>query len=172
MRIDLGGIGVGFAIDEAMRELSARGIQSALLDGSGDIAVSGPPPGESGWKIALAEPGRPDGPPWRTLLLAHRAITTSGDAFQFIELNGVRYSHIVDPSTGLGMTDQRTVVVVAPDCTAADSLATALSVMPPEAGLRLAAETAGVEVRIVRRSQSGGTEEFCSAGFAAIPTAD
>lgn len=134
MQLDLGGIAVGFAVDEALLVLKEHGIESALIDGSGDIGVSGPPPGEPGWRISVA-PLDADGSPSRHLLLSHAAVTTSGDAFQFVEIDRVRYSHIVDPSTGLGLTTRSSVTVIAPTCVMADSHATTVCVMGPERGL-------------------------------------
>lgn len=134
MQLDLGGIAVGFAIDEALQVLKEHGIESALIDGSGDIGVSGPPPGEPGWRISVA-PLDADGTPSRHLVLHHAAVTTSGDAFQFVEIEGVRYSHIVDPATGLGLTTRSSVTIIAPTCLMADSHATAVCVMGSERGL-------------------------------------
>lgn len=134
MQLDLGGIAVGFAIDEALLTLREHGIDRAMIDGSGDIGVSGPPPGEPGWRISVA-PLDADGPASRALLLHHAAVTTSGDAFQFVEIDGVRYSHIVDPATGLGLRTRSSVTVIAPTCLMADSHATAVCVLGPERGL-------------------------------------
>jgi thiamine biosynthesis lipoprotein len=151
MQLDLGGIAMGYAVDEGMAILKQHGITSAMIDASGDIGVSNPPPGKRGWRLGLV-PLEMNGPPTKFLLLANAAVTTSGDAFQFVELAGKRYSHIVDPKTGLGMTDHSAVTVVAPDCMTADSLATAISALGPQAGLKLADKCADVAVYIVRGS--------------------
>lgn len=143
MRLDLGGIGMGHAVDAAMEVLARHGIRSAMIDASGDIAVSSPPPGKRGWRIAIGpvRGGRPreadgqdgmgDG---EVVELVDASITTSGDAFQAVEIDGVRYSHIVDPRTGVGVSGPSAVTVIAADCTTADAAATAASVMGPEAG--------------------------------------
>jgi thiamine biosynthesis lipoprotein len=89
MRLDLGGIGMGYAVDAGMKILSARGIASAMIDASGDVAVSGPPPGQPGWRIGIV-PLDADAPPSRYLWLKHAALATSGDAFQFVEIAGKR----------------------------------------------------------------------------------
>jgi thiamine biosynthesis lipoprotein len=140
MRLDAGGIGRGDAIDRGMEVLAAHGINAAMIDCSGDVAVSGPPPGMAGWRIAV----RPFGTGRRAasddpemLSLVHAAVTTSGDAYQFVEIDGERYGHIVDPHTGLGVRDGPAVTVVAPRATTADALATALCVLPPEDGLAI-----------------------------------
>lgn len=167
MRLDLGGIGAGYAVDEALAVLRKHGVDRALVDASGDVGVSGPPPGERGWRIGVA-PLTPDGPPSKYLLLADAAVTTSGDAFQHVELGGHRYSHIVDPRTGLGLTDRSTVVVVAPDCITADSLATAVSVLGPAEGLKLIESTPDAAAWILR-DEDGTTEFFESKRFRKLP---
>jgi FAD:protein FMN transferase len=131
-RLDPGGIGMGYAADRALEVLAARGIESAMIDASGDVLVSAAPPGSDGWRIAVA-PLRPGGT-GETLVLSHAAVTTSGDAYQAVEIDGVRYSHIVDPRSGLGVTGPTTVTVVTPDATTADALATAASVLGHAAG--------------------------------------
>ena len=137
MRLDLGGIAVGYACDEAIKVLQQHGITRAMIDGSGDIVLSNPPPGECGWRIGIASLREPDAEPTLFARLANCSISTSGDAFQFVELGGQRYSHIVDPQTGLGLTDRCSVTVIAPDGITADALATAVSVLGPERGLKL-----------------------------------
>jgi thiamine biosynthesis lipoprotein len=151
MRLDLGGIGMGYAVDQALDLLRQRGIARAMIDASGDIGAGDPPPGKSGWTIGVA-PLEPDAAPGITLSLANAAVTTSGDAFQHVVIDGRRYSHIVDPRTGLGLTDQAAVTVIAPDCTTADSLATAVSVLGPDAGLQFVEKTPGAAALIVRAS--------------------
>src|SRR5262245_8110039 len=120
MRLDAGGIGMGYAVDEAMKILKREGISSAMIDASGDIAVSESPPGERGWRIAI-EPPSGSGAASRCVLLSNHAIATSGDAFQGVEIGGKRYSHVVDPRTGLGIAGRCAVTVIAHDCVTADS---------------------------------------------------
>ena len=137
MKLDLGGIAVGDAADEAIKILKQHGITRAMIDGSGDIVVSDPPPGATGWRIGIASLREPDAAPTLFATLANCSISTSGDAYQFVELGGRRYSHIVDPKTGLGLTERCSVTVIAPDGITADALATAVSVLGPERGLKL-----------------------------------
>jgi thiamine biosynthesis lipoprotein len=154
MRLDLGGIGMGYAVDRAVEVLGRRGIAAGMVDASGDVAVWGAPPGTAGWKIAVA-PLRAAGDDVAAgdsadqLVLAHGAVTTSGDAFQAVEIDGLRYSHIIDPRTGLGVVGPTAVTVVAPDCTTADALATAASVLGPERSAAVIAGTAGCAARFV-----------------------
>ena len=146
LELDFGGIGQGIGADAALAVLRERGITCALIDLSGDIAVSDPPPGRTGWNIDLDDP-------WHTQLeLANAAVTTSGDRFQHMDLAAgggttTRRSHIVDPSTGEPMTTRVEVVVVARTGVEADALATALSVMGPERGLALLAKLPSTSAR-------------------------
>jgi thiamine biosynthesis lipoprotein len=150
MRLDLGGIAMGYAVDEAMAVLKKHGITRALIDGSGDILVSDAPPGAKGWKIGIAPLDAKDGPPSKYVWLVNASISTSGDAWQYVELDGKRYSHIVDPHTGLGLTVSSSVTIIAPDCLTADSVATAVSVLGPEKGLKLVEDTPGLAAYIAR----------------------
>ncbi|HEV7226441.1 MAG TPA: FAD:protein FMN transferase, partial [Pirellulales bacterium] len=150
MRLDLGGIAAGYAADEALKTLKERGVERALIDISGDLLAGEAPPGRSGWTIGIAPATRADGPPTRHMSLRHAALTTSGDAFQHVVIDGKRYSHIVDPRTGIGLTDQSSVTVIAADCITADSLATAVSVMGPKQGLKLIEETPGAAALVMR----------------------
>jgi thiamine biosynthesis lipoprotein len=150
MRLDLGGIAAGYAADETLKILKEQGVEQALIDISGDLLAGEAPPGRAGWQIGIAPVDRPDGPPTRRLSLRRAALTTSGDAFQHVVIEGKRYSHIVDPRTGIGLTDQSSVTVIAPDCITADSLATAVSVMGPKAGLKLIEEIPGAAALIMR----------------------
>jgi thiamine biosynthesis lipoprotein len=148
MRLDFGGLAKGFAADEALKVLRERGLDRALVNASGDIAAGQPPPGKSGWKIGVA-PLEPGGAPSRFLVLFDAAIATSGDAFQFVEIDGTRYSHIVDPRTGEGLRSRSSVSVIARDGTTADGLASAVSVLGPEKGMRLIEETRDTAAFIV-----------------------
>jgi len=150
MRLDLGGIGKGYAVDEALRVLRQKGIASALVEGGGDVAVSDPPPGKKGWRFNLSSLDVTNAPPARFLLLRHAAISTSGDLYQRLEIDGKRYSHIVDPRTGIGLTDHSLVSVIARDSITADSLTKVASVLGPEKGLRFIESTRGAAARILR----------------------
>ena len=165
MALDVGGIAKGYASDAALEVLRAEGFDRALVAGAGDIAASGPPPGSVGWVVGIA-PLDPDRAPGRILLLRDRAVSTSGDAERFVEIDGVRYSHIVDPRTGLGLTGRSSVTVTAPDASTSDSLATAVSVLGPAEGLALVARTSGAEALIVA-ANDGGPDllEWLSDGF-------
>lgn len=124
-RLDLGGIAQGYAADECLALLKAAGISSALADAGGDIAIGDAPPWAKGWNIERITSDSTK----ETLVLGNCGITTSGATYRYFEAaNGVRYSHIVDPRTGWGITQPRLVTVLAPNAITADAWATALSV--------------------------------------------
>jgi thiamine biosynthesis lipoprotein len=135
MRLDLGGIGKGYAADAVLKVLKGQGIASALVAASGDITVSDAPPGKPGWVVEIAPLEKAEAP--RRLLLANASVSTSGDLFQFVEIAGVRYSHVLDPKTGLGLTGRRSATVIAREGWLADSLTKAASVMPPEVAVKV-----------------------------------
>jgi FAD:protein FMN transferase len=137
MLLDLGGIAKGYAADEAIAVLKAQGIQRALVAGAGDIAASASPPGKHGWVIEIAPLDSQDKTAARFFLLHDGAVSTSGDSEQHLDVARVRYSHIINPKTGYGLTGRSSVTVVAAKGITADSLATAVSVLGPERGLEL-----------------------------------
>lgn len=174
MRLDLGGIGQGFAVDEAMKELTRCGIERALINASGDLAALGPPPGQPGWLVGIA-PLEPAAPPSVFGYLVQQALSTSGDAFQYVEIDGKRYSHIVDPRTGLGLTHRSSVSILATNCTDADALATAASVLGADEGLKLVERCPQVEALFVIADSEDTTNDKAttrqSSGFAKWATA-
>lgn len=152
MMLDLGGIGKGYAADAAMAVLAKHGIDRALVAVAGEIRLGAPPPGKNGWRVGIA--GLADNePPTQYLSLAQKAISTSGDTRQYVEIGGRRYSHIVDPKTGVGLTDHSIVTVIAPDTMTADALASAVSVLGPKAGLELIDATPGTAALVARQPE-------------------
>jgi thiamine biosynthesis lipoprotein len=129
MQLDLGGIAQGYVAQKVIDFLLTQGISKALVNASGDIVMSGAPVNKDGWVVGVNVPEKTDELLNQKLILKNRAITTSGDAYQFIEKNGIRYSHIINPITGYGVTFQRNVTVIAADGTTADWLATACSIL-------------------------------------------
>jgi thiamine biosynthesis lipoprotein len=154
MRLDLGGIAKGYALDAALTEIRQAGLEIALVNASGDMVAAAPPPGQKGWRVGIAQLD-PTAPPSVFGYLANRAIATSGDAFQFVEIDGIRYSHIVDPRTGVGLTERSSVSVLAANATTADALASAISVLGTEEGYALLQRTSCVEGMIVRQTDRG-----------------
>lgn len=131
MRIDLGGIAKGYAIDAALEVLTRHGITRALVDAGGDISVTDAPRGEAGWRVGIAGLD-PKQPPLLVAHISNCAVATSGDAFQFLEHEGKRYSHILDPRTGYGVDHRATVTVFASSATQADAWASAITVLGPK----------------------------------------
>jgi FAD:protein FMN transferase len=140
MRLDLGGIAKGYAADEALKILRAHGVTRALVAASGDIALGNPPPGEKGWKMEIIGYDKPSGPPSQIVILSNCGVSTSGDSSQRLEIDGTRYSHILNPFTCIGITNHALATVIAKDCTTSDSLETPLTILPPSEGLKLAAK--------------------------------
>jgi thiamine biosynthesis lipoprotein len=168
MRLDLGSIGKGYAADAALRILKGRGIDRALVAASGDIAIGNPPPGQRGWKVGVAafDGNTNKAPP--TLLLRNAGISTSGDTEQFIEINGVRYSHIVNPATGLGLTNRIQATIIGPDATTTDSLDTTVSLLGVQRGLALIDSWPHLAALVVTK-EDGQTHTFPSRRFRQIP---
>jgi thiamine biosynthesis lipoprotein len=160
MRLDLGGIGKGYALDQALDVLRQHGIERALVVGGGEMLAAEPPPGQAGWHVELV--GLEGGV--GRLELAHAALATSGDLAQALVLDGRHHSHILDPRTGRALTERRLVSVIGPRATGTDALATALSVLGLEAGMELLERHPGYEARF-QVLREAGIEERCSPGF-------
>ena len=168
MRLDLGGIAKGYAADAALAVLKRHGIASALIAAGGDIVVGDAPPGAQGWTVAVRSITAADETSMIHLRLVNAAVSTSGDAEQFVEINGTRYSHIIDPRTGQPLTGRRSVTVVARDGTTSDVLATAASVLAPPSALRLIDRTAHTAAHIEQES-AGRTVISESERWPSIP---
>jgi thiamine biosynthesis lipoprotein len=168
MMLDAGGIAKGYAAQAALDVLKAAGIKQALVAAAGDIAVGDPPPGTRGWKVAIAPLEHGQSEPLRTLILANSAVSTAGDTERFVIIDGHRYSHIINPSTGWAVEDRAAVTVVAADGATADALETTVYVMGPERGLKLVDETPGASA-IFFRVTKDGIKSFESARFKQVP---
>ena len=121
MRLDAGGIAKGYALDEAMKILHGRDIRSALVDGGGDLLLGDPPPGKTGWSVEVITLNDRGEREQRKLYLSNVAIASSGDTYRYLEWEGKRYSHIIDPRTGLGVSHEALVTVMAPSGWLADA---------------------------------------------------
>ncbi len=129
MRLDLGGIAKGYAADAMLTIMEKNGFPRTCITAGGDLRIGEPPPGKIGWSVGVKtfDPAQLA----QTKELARCAVSTSGDLHQSIEINGIHYSHIVDPKTGLGLTQHRAVTIIAPNATTSDALATAACVAEP-----------------------------------------
>lgn len=169
MRLDLGGIAKGYAADQAQKALKAHGVTSALVAAAGDIVVSGPPPGTPGWRIGIGPLEDPTAQPLEILILSHAAVSTSGDTERYAQIEGVRYSHIVDPRSGLGHVDRASVSVVSPDGTTSDACATILYLLGPEAGFAWLERTQPKASAIYFRQGERGLERMVSPHWLGQP---
>jgi len=147
MQLDLGGIAQGYVAQKVIDFLISQEITQALVNASGDIVMSGAPVNKDGWVVGVNLPEKTEELLNQKLILKNRAVTTSGDAYQFIEKDGIRYSHIINPITGYGVTFHRNVTVIAEDGTTADWLATACSILSLKKAKKLAS-ILGAEVLI------------------------
>ncbi len=152
MQLDLGGIAKGYAADEAIATLRRVGISRALVAASGDLAFSDAPPGKSGWSIGIDSMDSAGQSFTKVLTLRNAAISTSGDTEQHLDSGGRRYSHIIEPQTGMGLTNRLTVSVVAAHGMEADALTKVVSIWGPHRGLEFIERRPGVKGLVVDRS--------------------
>jgi thiamine biosynthesis lipoprotein len=158
--LDLGGIAKGYALDEALKVLRQCGVARALVVGGGDIAAGDAPPGQPGWRIGVAGLGADAQPDdeldvQRWLRLANLAVATSGDRWQFIQIDGRRYSHLIDPRSGQALKRRSSVTVIAPNGMQADAWASAFSVLQVDAASALLPRLRSIEAQIIQQSDDG-----------------
>jgi thiamine biosynthesis lipoprotein len=171
MQLDLGGIAKGYSADKALEVLKRHGLPRAMVAASGDIAIGDPPPGKKHWSIGVGALDSPQGKLTKNLLLNNSAVSTSGDTEQYVEIEGKRYSHVVDPRTGIGLTDRLQVTIIAKNATDTDSFATAVSILGVERGLALVESQPGMAAMILRK-EGEETQIFESRRFRKIPLGD
>lgn len=150
MAFDLGGIAKGYAADLMLETLAEAGISQALITAGGDIRLGDAPPGRDGWKVAVKTSGLSGND--EILTLSNAAVSTSGDLHQSVEIDGVKYSHILDPATGLGLTRRIAASVIADNAKLSDALATAACVLGPDGcgGLRKMPGVREVKIRVLQ----------------------
>jgi FAD:protein FMN transferase len=165
MGLDLGGIAKGYAAAEAVKVIGLFGIRSVLVDAGGDITLGASPPGRDNWDVAVPKIRRDPSAEHIRLALSGKTVTTSGDMFQYIEINGERYSHIINPKTGIGSTDRLQATVVSSNGMYADAFASALTLMEPEDGIALINRLEETEAVIFQNTEEG-IIEWMSEGFA------
>lgn len=147
MQLDLGGIAKGFAADRMLAVMVKAGFPRTCIAAGGDLRLGDPPPGKTAWRVGLQTFNEEK--PEDAIELVNCAVSTSGDLHQFAEIGGKRYSHILDPATGLGLTERIAVSIIAPTATISDALATAACVAGPEKAEALALKAGATKV-IVR----------------------
>jgi thiamine biosynthesis lipoprotein len=143
MQIDLAGVAKGYAVDRCVAVLAALGVRNALVNIGGNIYAMGASPGQRGWRIAIRDP-KGGLETVGTLLLRDEAVATSGNYENFIEIDGRRFGHIIDPRAGRPVSNVLSVTVVAPTGLASDALSTGLFVLGPDAGSAAVERLAGV----------------------------
>ncbi len=160
MRINLGSIGKGYAIDRAVAVIAAHWWPTTALvhGGRSSLYALGSPPGRIGgrWEVAVRNPFRPESP-LGTIRLRNRALGTSGSAFQQFEIDGQVYGHIIDPRTGEPARGPASVTVLAPTAALADALSTAFYLLGPEAARAFIADHPEFGALIVERSDPDPT---------------
>ena len=171
MKLDLGGIAKGYAADAALRVLKEQGFSQALVAAAGDIAVGDAPADKPAWSVEVQALNSATGArgPSPTVALVNRNISTSGDAEQFVEIGGVRYSHILDPHTGLGVIGRSSATVVAGDGTTAECLAKIVSILGPERAFPIVDATNGAAAFYVRVADDGAITPLASKRWVDVP---
>ena len=163
MKLDLGGIAKGETAQRAYERLCLLGFPFALLDAGGDIVAGDTPANVDGWHVAVNLPESEE-LMQQPLLLRNKAVTTSGDLYQYVTINSKRYSHIIDPRSGYALTNSRNVTVISDKGIEADWLTKACSILPVKKALALIKRFHSTEVQIAV-IEAGKPKFYRSAGF-------
>ena len=151
--VDLSGIAKGYAIDRALEMMRSVGAAGGMVEVGGDLRVFGVSPTGEEWTVGIRSPVEERA--WGELQLGGGAVCTSGDYARFVEIDGRRFSEVIDPRTGRPAARASSVTVIAQNAMTADAWATALAVLGPE-GLELLGEGKGVEALVVSSDEDGG----------------
>ena len=167
--LDLNSIAKGFAVDRVSGLLAAGGYKNYLVEIGGEVYAVGVRADGKNWRVGINRP-KPDAAineVYKAVSLANQALATSGDYRNFFEIDGVRYSHVIDPRTGYPVSNGVvSVSIIAENCTLADGLATAIMVMGPAKGIQLVNQLNNVECFIIVEKPDGRLLDFYSTGFA------
>ncbi len=164
MQLDIGGLGKGYVAQAALDFLKTKGLDTAMVNAGGKIVTGTAPAGQQGWRIGINEPDEKTEILPRMLSLHHMAVATSGDIYQYVEIDGKKYSHIVDPNTGIGLLNSKNVTAIARDGTTADWLSTACSVLTVHQSMRLIKKIKGAALLITEK-KNGKVEKKSSRLF-------
>lgn len=148
MRIGFGGIGKGYAAEMAKKVLQQKGISSGIVNAAGDLVTWGLQPNGQEWTIGIADPDSAHHP-FSYLTITDRAIATSGNYEKYVIINGKKYSHTIDPKTGLPVTGIKSVTIISPNAEIADAMATPVMIMGIKVGLDLVNQVKGLACIIV-----------------------
>lgn len=166
MRLDVGGIAKGYTSEAVLKVLREKfGITRALCGAAGDVAIGDPPPGKQGWTVALQNLDATSKSRGAYVELHNYGVSTSGDTERFVIIDGVRYSHIIDPRTGIGLTNRINCSAIAPDDILADWLAAAVCILGPDRGLALTESLPGAACRITQIVEDGKVKVWESKRF-------
>jgi thiamine biosynthesis lipoprotein len=144
MRIGFGGIGKGYAAERAKYILRSNGVENGIVNAAGDLTTWGLQPDGKPWTIGIAQPNQTN-TPFSYLNISDMAIATSGNYEKFVSINNKRYSHTIDPKTGLPVTGIQSVTIISPNAEIADAMATPVMVMGIEVGLNLINQLKNIE---------------------------
>ncbi|SDH48980.1 FAD:protein FMN transferase [Chitinophaga filiformis] len=136
MRIGFGGIGKGYAAEMAKALLKREGVKSGIVNASGDLTTWGLQPDNTPWTIGIAHPDNAH-LPFSYMNITDMAVATSGNYEKYITINGKRYSHTINPKTGLPVTGIKSVTIISPNAEIADAMATPVTIMGIKAGLNM-----------------------------------
>ena len=148
MRIGFGGIGKGYAAEMAKRLMINEGVEHGIVNASGDLTTWGNQPNGKPWTIGIADPNHKN-QSFSYLNISNMAIATSGNYEKFVMIGGKKYSHTINPKTGLPVTGIKSVTIIAPNAEIADALATPVTVMGVRVGLDLINQMKGIACIIV-----------------------
>lgn len=148
MRIGFGGIGKGYAADRARTLLQNEGVKDGFVNAAGDLTAWGNQPDGKPWTIGIANPDAKQYP-FSTLQISDSAVATSGNYEKFVVIDGNKYSHTIDPKTGLPVTGIKSVTIISPHAEVSDALATPVMIMGTKVGLDLINQIHGIGCIIV-----------------------
>lgn len=148
MRIGFGGIGKGYAADRAKLVLLQNGIKSGVVNAAGDLITWGTQPNGKTWTIGIADPAM-SGHAFSSLNITDAAVATSGNYEKFVIIDGKKYSHTIDPGTGMPVSGIKSVTIIGPNAEIADAMATPVMVMGIEVGLDLINQVNGLACIVI-----------------------
>lgn len=148
MRIGFGGIGKGYAAEMAKAVMQQKGVTSGIVNASGDLATWGLQPNGTPWTVGIVHPDYKEYP-FSYMNISDMAVATSGNYEKFVMINGKKYSHTINPRTGLPVTGIKSVTIISPNAEICDAMATPVTIMGIEAGLDLVNQLKQVECLII-----------------------
>jgi FAD:protein FMN transferase len=166
IKLDFGAVAKGYIVDRVFQVVYDAGFHQCMVRAGGDIHCGDAPPGRKGWRIMVG-PIAGEADALKFVTLRNEAIATSGDLWQYIEINGVRRSHIIDAATGIGIDGPISASVIAPTSMQADAAATTCCLLGHQLGGQLAEELPHFEAMIVSQGMNptGGLRYTTTSGF-------